>query len=171
MKRRIATWAVVALSVFSLTACGGGPTPTPETPSTEPTAAETTPVEEETTPTAESAEQSLADACLEPNKKLVEASAELAKVNAALASGDTKDAQAVADAFIGLGKVYGTMAEGTSNPEVKQALEGISEAYTKFGKLYPKAATGKDMSALTEAMTVLNDLVISVEDFQELCTP
>ncbi len=163
MKQRIATWAVVALSVFSLTACGGAPAPTPEAPTTEPAAAETTPDAQDST-------QSLANACLRSNMKLVQASEELAKVNEALASGDTKDAQAVADSLTGFGEAFGTLAEGTTNPEVKQALEGISEGYTKFGKLYPKAITGKDMDAVTELMTASTDLLKAFEDYQELCT-
>ncbi|MCA0250829.1 MAG: hypothetical protein LCH76_00780 [Actinobacteria bacterium] len=168
MTRRIATWAAIAIAVFGLTACSGAPSapespaatttapaPPPAAETTPPPAAETTPPPAEEAP---SAEQSLAEACLEPSAKLLEASAQLTGASAALAASDGKDAQAVVDAFKEMGDYFSTLAESATNPEVKEALTGMAKGYADFAKFYGKLLIDEDLSAAADAMEALADL-------------
>lgn len=174
MTRTITSLAIVALALFSLTACGGSPSTPAETPAADPTTSAPAAPVEQTTPAetgTTAAGQSLTEACLEPSAKLVEASAELMKVSAALAASDGQDAKALADALNGMGDYFGTVAESTSNQEVKEALTGISKYYVKLGELLPKMLVDKDMTAAAEATQAMADLQKSLEAFQTLCTP
>lgn len=173
MKRHVATWAIVALATLGLTACGSPSTSTPapvETP-TSSAPAETSPPVEASTPAApEPSEQTLAEACLEPNAKLLEASAELAKVGAALAASDGKDAQAAVDALKAMGEYFSTFAESATNPEVKDALAGIAKGYADLAKVYGKVLIDKDPTAAMDALTALSGLQESMEAFTKLCS-
>lgn len=180
MNRRIATWAVVALATFGLTACGGSPSASPEAPSADPATSAPAPSVEPTTqapPTTEAApeptptEQSLAEACLEPNAKLTEASAQLMEVSAALAASDGKDAKAVVDALKGMGDYFATFAESATNPEVKEALTGIAKGYADLAKAYAKLLIDEDLTAAADAMRALADVQESMDAFTKLCTP
>ena len=173
MNRLIAVHVVVAIAAFSLTACSGSPSPasTSATAASAPAAATSSAAEPTTASSKESTTsgQTLAEACLEPNAKMAEATAELAKASAAVSASDGKNAQAVADAIIKMGDYFAAMAESTTNTDVKASLNGIAKAYRKMGELYPKAMK-QDMAALTGLMTVMTDLQKSLTDFQTLCT-
>lgn len=133
--------------------------------------AETSPSVEPSTPAApEPSEQSLTEACLEPNTKLIEASAELTKVSAALAASDGKDAQAVVDALKEMGNYFTTMAESAVNPEVKDALTGIAKGYADLAKAYGKLLIDNDLTAGADAMKALTGLQESMDAFTKLCT-
>lgn len=178
MNRRIATWAVAALTVFGLTACGGAPSAPPEAPSADPATSAPAPSVEPTTqapPTTEAApeppaEQSLAEACLEPSAKMIEAQAELTAAYAALSATDGKDPQKTVDAMAALADYFGKLAESSSHPDVKKALTGIQEGYQKFSVLMGKLLIDKDLSAAAEVSTVMADLQKAWEDFTKLCS-
>lgn len=179
MNRRIATWAVAAVTIFGLTACGGSPSAPPEAPPADPATSAPAPSAEPTTqapPTTEAApeptpsEQSLTEACLEPNAKILEASAQLMEVSAALAASDGKDAKAVVDALKGMGDYFGTLAESAVHPELKEALTGIAGGYAKLAVAYGKLLIDNDLAAGADAMRALADIQESMEVFQKLCT-
>lgn len=173
MNRRIATWAVAALAIFGLTACGGSPSTPPAAPSPDPTTSAPAPTTEpatEAAPETTPAEQTLAQDCLEPNAKLIEASAQLMEVSAALSASDGKDAKAMVDALKGMGESFGTIAESTTNPEVKEALTGIAKGYAQLAKAYGKMLIDNDLSAAADAMRALADVQESMEAFQKLCS-
>lgn len=63
------------------------------------------------------------------------------------------------------------MAKRTRHPEVKQALEGLSEGYTKLGKLYRKFIANPNLETLLELSGSASDLAKSLLELQELCAP
>ncbi|MEA4944580.1 MAG: hypothetical protein VB080_09105 [Propionicimonas sp.] len=178
MNRRIATVATIAITALGLTACSSAPAATqPPAPAVSTSApapsAEQTTSAPETSPAApetSASEPSLAEACLEPTAKMVEASAELAKVSAALAQSDGKDPQDTVDAVKAMADYFGTFAESSNHPKVKEALTGIQKYYGKLADLLKKVLIDKDMAAAADAATIMTDLQKSMTAFQELCT-
>lgn len=175
MNRHIAIWATVAIAAFSLTACSSAPT-APVAPSggASSAPAASAPATEQSSPAAEATSasgQTLAEACIEPSAKLVEAYAELAKVNAAMLAHDGKDAQDTVDALHAMADYFGALAESTSNAEVKKALTGIQKSYDKLAVLMEKLLVKEDLSAAADATKIMAELQESMTAFQKLCTP
>ncbi len=170
MNRRIATLATIAIAAFGLTACSGAPSA-----SVAPTGADTTPATSASAPSTPAAPetsasaQTLAEACLEPNAKLIEASAELAKVSAALSQNGGKDPKQAVKALSATADYFGKLAESSSNADVRKALTGIQKGYAKYSDLYAKVVIKKDYAAAADAAKILAELQKSMTAFQTLC--
>lgn len=173
MNRCIATWATIAIATFGLTACSSAPSapvaPVGEVSSapvtSAPPAEQASPAAPETTDSG----QTLADACIEPSAKLVEAEAELAKASIALSQSGAKNPKQLIKAMHAYADYFGKIAESTSHPDVKKALLGIQKGYHELADIYTKLLVKKDYTAAADASKVLAELQESMKAFQKLC--
>jgi hypothetical protein len=115
-------------------------------------------------------EQTLAESCIEPNLKLLEAEAELVKVQAEMATSGGKDPKSSVKALAAMADVFGKLAESSSNPEVKKALTGMQKGYAKLSDLMNKLLVKKDYSAAADAAKVMAELQEALQAFQKLCS-
>lgn len=160
MNRRIAAWALAAVTLLGLTACSGNPATTTAPPTPTDTAA-TAPSKDKTA----SQGQSVSEACLSMAGPLAEASAAMAKI----ASISANDAQSAVDVWSELVDAFRTVSETVANPEVKDAAGLVYKDLAALRDAMQKVYVDGDIDAMTDFSKATSQWQSSYTALNKLC--